>query len=61
MIYLTKAQRKAVHAVYLRTAEVPTLNSYRKFRQQVQPGPGCVMIPFAGMVLGIERDGHTHS
>lgn len=61
MIKLTKPQRKAVHAVHLRTVEVPTLNSYRKFRLQVLPGPGCVMLPFAGMWLGIEPDGYTHS
>jgi hypothetical protein len=34
---------------------------YRKFRRTVQPGPDCVMVKFAGMWLGIEPDGHTHS
>jgi hypothetical protein len=34
---------------------------YRNFRAQVQPGPGCVMLPWKGMWLGIEPDGYTHS
>ena len=35
--------------------------SYRRLRAQVQPGPGCVMLPWQGMWLGIEPDGYTHS
>ncbi len=35
--------------------------SYRGFRRTVQPGPDCVMVPWAGMWLGIEKDGYTHS
>jgi len=35
--------------------------SYRQFRRGVQPGPDCVMIQWAGMWLGIEPDGYTHS
>jgi len=34
---------------------------YRDFRRKVEPGPGCIMIPYAGMWLGIEPDGYTHS
>lgn len=40
--------------------KVPTIQ-YRRFRQRVQPGPGCVMIEWKGMWLGIEPDGYTHS
>ena len=43
--------------------KVPTIQ-YRRFRAKAQPyydGSGCVMIPFAGMWLGIETDGYTHS
>lgn len=42
----------------------PRLPTYREFRKTVQPSFGCddcVMVPFAGMWLGIERDGYTHS
>ena len=42
--------------------KVPTLQ-YRRFRKGVRPffGDSCVMVPFAGMWLGIETDGYTHS
>lgn len=43
--------------------KVPTIQ-WRYFRAKVQPlfgGDGCIMIPYAGMWLGIERDGYTHS
>jgi hypothetical protein len=41
---------------------VPT-TQYRKFLAKRQPffGGDCVMIPYAGMWLGIEKDGYTHS
>jgi hypothetical protein len=55
---LTKAQRKSLFNVYNRTDK---LLSYRQFRRSVQPGPGCIMVPYCAMWLGIEPDGHTHS
>jgi hypothetical protein len=71
MIKLTKPQRKALYRVYERTREDAGprtlfqrqngLQSYRAFRRTVQPGPGCVMVRYAGMWLGIEPDGYTHS
>jgi len=39
---------------------VPTIQ-WRRFRATVRPGPGCIMLPWAGMWLGIEVDGYTHS
>ncbi len=54
---LTKSQRAALHAVFTRMH----LTSYLAFRRTVQPGPGCIMVPFHGMWLGIEPDGYTHS
>lgn len=54
---LTKAQRQALKKVWLRLDAV----TYKEFRRKVLPGFGCVMVPFAGMWLGIEPDGHTHS
>lgn len=43
-------------------AKVPSIQ-YRRFRKTVQPffGGDCVMVPWAGMWLGIEKDGYTHS
>jgi len=40
--------------------KVPSIQ-WRRFRAAVQPGPGCVMIQWKGMWLGIEPDGYTHS
>jgi hypothetical protein len=39
----------------------PTPPSYRAFRRKVQPGYGCLMVPSAGMWIGVEPDGYTHS
>lgn len=67
---LTRAQRCSLYKVWLRTVEAGKAEihksgtfvpSYRMFRRRVQPGWDCVMVPFAGMWLGIERDGYTHS
>ncbi len=35
--------------------------SYRKFRRTVVHGYDCIMVPYYGMWLGIEKDGYTHS
>lgn len=76
MIKTTRAQREALKRVYERSpicakpAGVPSriINkremTYRQFRETVQPSfdtSGCVMVHWAGMWLGIERDGYTHS
>ena len=59
---LTKSQRAALCAVFHRQVQGPVAcRKYRTFRRTVQPGPGCIMVPFAGMWLGIEPDGYTHS
>lgn len=62
MVNLTRPQRLAVARIVSRVhGDNPTLAQYRAIRRTVRPGPGCVMIPFAGMWLGIEPDGYTHS
>lgn len=70
---LTKEQQKALKRLWDRDKadalreklsdrkETSTWSSYLAMRRTVFPGPGCVMIPWAGMILGIEPDGHTHS
>lgn len=70
MIVLTKAQRKGIYRVFIR--KYPYINElrredaralYRKFRREAVPeicGP-AIMVPYAGMWLGIEKDGYTHS
>ena len=63
MVKTTREQRKALKKVWQRTQtlDTPNTESYRQFRRKLQPGPGCVMIPYASMWLGIEPNGHTHS
>lgn len=65
MINLTRAQRVALHRIHLRIVgdQKPSAKParYRDLRRKVQPGPDCVMVPYAGMWLGIETDGYTHS
>lgn len=60
---ITKAQRKALHKIYLRLDTKQRFKlTYRQFRKTAAPAFGdCVMVPYAGMVLGIEADGYTHS
>ena len=70
MIKTTKAQRAALKRVYHRACVAYSYGperqgvhfmNYRAFRRGVQPGPHCIMVEFAGMWLGIEPDGYTHS
>lgn len=49
---LTDAQRTALAVLRER---YPTLSYV------LSPNFGCVMVGVAGMILGIERDGYTHS
>ena len=61
---VTKAQRKALKRVYDRErGETPaTFQGYLRFRRKAFRAFGnCLMVPFAGMILGIESDGYTHS
>ena len=51
--------RKGIHG---ETVKVSSYR-YREFRKRVQPsfGMDCIMLPWAGMWLGIEKDGYIHS
>lgn len=66
MTKTNRAQREALQRVYTRL-KAPDFSgatrdiTYREFRRTVQPGPGCIMVPYCGMWLGIEPDGYTHS
>lgn len=77
MVKLTKEQRKALkrlfdrYPLYLydgRPVEGSRYKghprcTYRQFRRKIVPGLGmdCIMVPYCGMWVGIERDGYTHS
>lgn len=56
----TPFRRRTAAGLSIRVSSLP----YRRFRSQVAPyfdNSGCVMVPWKGMWLGIETDGHTHS
>lgn len=68
-VQLTKAQSRAVYAVWQRWHESngsrPGLSgSYREFRRDVKSTFGmddAVVVQVPGMWLAIEADGYTHS
>ena len=59
-VALTPAQRDALLKVYARKDLGLT---WPEFVASAYPDPimRCVMVPWSGMWLGIEPDGHTHS
>lgn len=62
MVQTTRAQREALHEVWKRRIRGnPNPMTYKQFRKTVMPGIGFIMVPWAGMILGIEPDGYTHS
>lgn len=76
MIKTTRAQRQALFRVFNRCGldlnanrvlpqhqyyGLVTPMTYRQFRKRVHGGPGCIMLQWCGMWLGIEPDGYTHS
>jgi hypothetical protein len=54
---ITRKQREALYKVWKRDTKL----SYRQFRRTAVQGYDCLMVPYAGMWLGIELDGYTHS
>jgi len=61
---LTQAQHNALDRLWERDHwedRTPTWPTKEDMLKSVQPGPDCVMIYWAGMWLGIEPDGYTHS
>jgi hypothetical protein len=65
---LNRKQLEALARVYMRSHspdydKQSWLRGFRAFRRTVQPyyGGSCAMVHWAGMWLGIEEDGYTHS
>ena len=64
---LTRAQREALYEVYRREVDNKQpcdALTYLQFRRRAFRSfvmDHAVMVPFAGMLLGIETDGYTHS
>ena len=57
---ITKEQQAALKQVFDRT---PLGLTYLQFRRTAFHWQhiNCVMVPWCGIILGIEQDGHTHS
>jgi hypothetical protein len=58
MIITTRKQREALKRIWMRGTDQRT---YKQLRRDVIGGHDCLMLHWAGMWLGIERDGYTHS
>jgi hypothetical protein len=58
MIITTREQREALKRIWMRGTDERT---YKQLRRDVIGGHDCLMLHWAGMWLGIERDGYTHS
>jgi len=59
---ITKQQQQAVKRILNRiNTETNSKVTYKELRKKSENGWGCVMVPFAGMCLGVEKDGYTHS
>lgn len=58
MIITTREQREALKRIWMRGTDERT---YKQLRRDVIGGHDCLMLNWAGMWLGIERDGYTHS
>ena len=60
--HLTKYQRNALGRLYWRENWTPDC-TYREFRARVRwdIAWGCILVPWAGMWIGIEKDGYAHS
>lgn len=74
MVKLTKAQQIALKHLFDRDPIYPYLTpeeirngitaiplTYKQFRRTVKQGYDCIMVQWAGMWIGIEPDGYTHS
>lgn len=57
---LTSEQRTALLEVYGRRELRETWTQFIRSAFN-DPVMGCVLVPWCGMTLGIEKDGHTHS
>jgi hypothetical protein len=58
----TKEQQKALLELY-RRSDVPQSPTFLKFRRNAfwEFGGKALMVPWCGMIVGIEPDGYTHS
>jgi len=55
----TKAQQQALLSLYQRYQQSPTFLRFR--RNAFWAFGNVLMVPWCGMIIGIEPDGYTHS
>lgn len=58
-LLITRAQWEAIKRKFAQSPD--GAESLEVFCQRVAPAHDCLMLPWCGMWLGIETDGHTHS
>ena len=58
---LTAEQRQALKRLYNRDPRLADEMSYLEFRRTACRMFEYVAVPWFGMLIGIEKDGHTHS
>ena len=59
-VTITMQQERALRKIYQRDVTVAPM--YSVFRRRAQMSFGhCVMVPWKGMVIGIETDGYSHT
>lgn len=61
MIPTTREQRRAIHLKWQHADQGLSYRDFRKLAVPVVAGDGAVALPWCGMWLCIEADGHTHS
>jgi hypothetical protein len=57
----TDAQWAALHRLYERSNDIHSSFESLAATAQLSTLMDCVMVPWCGMWIGIERDGYTHS
>lgn len=58
-LVITRKQRESLFKLW--KDGMSHLVSYRVFRKTAHLSFGALMVPFHGMMVGIESDGYTHS
>ena len=71
MVRTTREQRETLKRKWVEQNRCRAANdwdwsplTYREFRRLVQPffdNTGCIIVPWCGMWVGIERDGYAHT
>jgi len=61
MLKLTKPQQRSLADKWRHADQGLSFLSFRRTAVPLFGGGGCIMVPWCGMMLGIETDGYCHS